>query len=142
MQISKRTIQNHEANKNQPNQSILEQYARLYQMSWKWLQTGIESYQQDPEHVLPQKKYEAPDSGPGQQRLPSDLRPYRVVKVLASEEGHRRELHAKLDQILNSGDESLILAITCNVEELEQALRDRIELAKQKKPPKIYSSTE
>ena len=93
-------------------------------------------YRQEPEFMSPRRDREAPDSGPGQMRLPSDLSEYRVVKVLASEEGQRRSLHHKLDEILNSGDPSLILAITCNIEEFEKAAKDRRLIAHGEGPPK------
>lgn len=85
------------------------------------------TYRQSPEHMLPKKDREAPDSGPGQLRLPQELSGYRVVEQIIPEEGHRKRLHAKLDEVLQSGNIGLIAAITCNLEEFARsAQKDRI----------------
>lgn len=90
-------------------------------------ETGGQPYQQEPEHMLPQKDHEAPDSGPGQMRLPQDLGKYQVVQLIRPEEGHRQRLHEKLDEILESGNAGLISAITFNIEEFARsAQKDRI----------------
>jgi hypothetical protein len=87
----------------------------------------IKPYAQEEEHMLPQKDHEAPDSGPGQLRLPSDLSDYRVVHLIRPEEGQRQRLHARLEEILDSGDRGLITAISCNLEEFARsAQKDRI----------------
>lgn len=65
LKISKKTVQNHEQGKNQPNRSILEGYARIYGCSWEWLKTGREIPNSAKEHVSP----------------PEDLSANRTVKI-------------------------------------------------------------
>jgi DNA-binding Xre family transcriptional regulator len=87
----------------------------------------VTPYPQEEECMLPRKEHEAPDSGPGKLRLPQDLSDSRVVQQIIPEEGQRKRLHAKLDEILQSGNIGLVAAITCNLEEFARsAQKDRI----------------
>lgn len=89
-------------------------------------QPPSKSYIQHPEHMLPRKEHEAPDSGPGQMSLPEFDR-YKVVRIIGPEQAQKRRLHEKLDEILDSGNESLIKATAIVIEELARsAVKDRI----------------
>lgn len=121
--IVEKTIQNHESGKTRPPQSQLERYCRFYGCSYRWLVTGKEEYKQAEERMLPHKDHVAPDSGPGQLKIP-DFGAYKIVKLIESEEGQhegfdqlRMTLHAALDYILREGTQRLITALRLNMEQ-------------------------
>lgn len=50
-----------------------------------------------------------------------------AIQLVSPGEGHKQRLHAKLEEILDSGNIGLITAITCNLEEFARsAQKDRI----------------
>lgn len=123
LRITRRSIHNHELGLNEPHQETLEKYGNLYRCSWKWLQTGIEEYQQAAEIMTPSGGIEFPDSGPGQMQLPPDLGSYRATRILSSDDAVKRDLHAKLEDILNSDDVSLKEATKIVINEFVRSAR-------------------
>jgi transcriptional regulator with XRE-family HTH domain len=120
--VTLRTVQNHEGDKSKPPRLRLKQYAAIYECSWQWLLTGKATYSQPEEHMLPRREHEAPDSGPGQLRIP-DFKNFRISRVIGPEEGRRAQLHVMLDDILSSDNVGLKEALTAALEQIVLLMR-------------------